>query len=158
MDLAAELAQRAQPLQERKTTLTQAMTTEAPAIAVQVPSSEAPATKTTKRQLTGPARKCTSMKIHYEPTQAEIAAFQDLQNAFKAPTFLMHFDRKRKLYVDIDASKVWGFAAMVYHVRNEAATPARVDVQAIMFLSKSINTAERNYCYIIQIRRKICSR
>ena len=121
-------AQRAQPLQERKTALTQKMVSEVSA-----------------KPLTGPARKRTSMKMHYEPSPVELAAFHDLQNAFKSPTFLMHFDRKRKLYVDIDASKVWGFAAMIYHAKNDTSMPARTDVQAIMFLSKSINSAERNY-------------
>ena len=101
------------------------------------------------------------MHLHYEPSPEEMSAFQDLQDAFRAPTFLVHFDRKRKLYVDIDASKVWGFAAMVYHAQDEESpeklsrqdelspgndkVPARNKVQAIMFLSKSINTAERNY-------------
>ena len=155
-------AQRAQPLQERKTTLTQAMLvtgsedssttskgttskgTTSKGTTSKGTTSQDTITKPTKH-LSGPARKRTSTRMRYEPTQAEIAAFQDLQGAFKAPTFLMHFDRKRKLFVDIDASKVWGFAAMVYHTKNDTATPARTEVQAIMFLSKSINTAEKNY-------------
>lgn len=153
-------AQRAQPLQERKTALTQAMiSTVAPASdrsdgATTTGRSEN-ATTGTKKQLTGPSRKRHSMQLRYDPTKEEIAAFRDLQDAFRAPSFLAHFDRKRKLYVDIDASKVWGFAAMVYHARQDTRqavnvaiddqAPARKDVQAIMFLSKSINTAERNY-------------
>lgn len=151
-------AQRAQPLQERKTSLTQAMTTEASRradTATTSSTSVAPKASTTttaavtKRQLTGPARKRSSMQLRYDPSQEEIAAFQDLQDAFRAPTFLAHFDRRRQLYVDIDASKTWGFAAMVYHTKVDRKAsnepPAKKDVQAIMFLSKSINTAERNY-------------
>ena len=127
-------AQRASPLQERKTALTQTMSDKA---------SKGPIKP--KKQLTGPARKRSSAQLHYDPTEEEIAAFHDLQDAFRAPTFLAHFDRKRKLHIDIDASKVWGFAAMVYHVRNEKDAPSRGDIQPIMFLSKSINQAERNY-------------
>lgn len=153
-------AQRAQPLQERKTALTQAMIAKAPsdqseASAISTPSGASTADRkqhspaasaSVRKQLTGPARKRSSMQLRYEPTKEEIAAFQDLQDAFRSPTFLVHYDRKRKLHIDIDASKVWGFAAMVYHVRGEKEEiPARGDVQAIMFLSKSINAAERNY-------------
>ena len=138
-------AQRAQPLQERKTSLTQTMTSSILSDQFRQTTASDQASSTSKRQLAGPARKRTSTKLRYDPTPAEVAAFQDLQNAFRSPTFLMHYDRKRRLYVDIDASKVWGFAAMVYHAKGETAMPAKTDVQAILFLSKSINAAERNY-------------
>ena len=166
-------AQRAEPLQERKTTLTQAMISDATAEMVPGTSasartllatassdgSETESTKNSKsrrisntpkqsgKQLTGPARKRKSMQLRYNPTKEEIEAFRDLQNAFRSPTFLFHYDRKRKLYVDIDASKRRGFAAMIYHVRKDVldSMPARADVQPIMFLSKLINAAERNY-------------
>ena len=132
-------AQRAQPLQERKTALTQSMN-------ATTTSSTIASASASRKQLTGPARKRCSTSLHYDPTPDEIAAFQDLQNAFRSPTFLAHFDRKRKLHVDIDASKVWGFAAMVYHVKDTSSeSPSRADIQPIMFLSRSINTAERNY-------------
>ena len=88
------------------------------------------------------------MHMHYEPSQKEIAAFEDLQNAFRSSTFLVHYNRKRKLYIDIDASKVWGFAAIVYHSKDslkEDQVPTKTNVQPIMFLSRSINAAERNY-------------
>lgn len=143
-------AQRAQPLQERKTSLTQAMISETSATVASTPDGSEAAIKTAKKQLTGPTRKRRSTQFRYSPTQEETAAFHDLQDAFKSPTFLAHFNRKWKLYVDIDASKAWGFAAMIYHVINDKALddsqmPARTDVQPIMFLSKLINSAERNY-------------
>ena len=145
-------AQRAQPLQERKTALTQKMVSEVSVTTATTHQSEegteAPGAKRQRiKQLTGPTRKRRSLQLRYEPTKAEIAAFKDLQDAFRAPTFLAHFDRRRKLYVDIDASKAWGFAAMIYHIRPGAKeqTHARADVQPILFLSKSINAAERNY-------------
>ena len=111
-------------------------------------SSASDSATSTKKQLTGPARKRCSAGLYYDPTPEEISAFQDLQNAFRSPTFLAHFDRKRKLHVDIDASKVWGFAAIVYHVKDKdtsSESPSRADIQPIMFLSRSINAAERNY-------------
>lgn len=139
-------AQRAQPLQERKTALTQAMISETPAtITEAAPDGSEAATTKAKKQLTGPTRKRKSLQLRYDPTEQEVTAFRDLQESFRAPTFLAHFDRKRKLYIDIDASKVWGFAAMVYHVKGEKGILSKADVQPILFLSKSINAAERNY-------------
>ena len=99
----------------------------------------------------GPARKRSAVKVlFYDPTDLEKRCFDDLKQAFAAPTFLAHFDQHRPLYVDLDASKAWGFAAMVYHVKEDSnkdlARPfPRTDVQPIMFLSKMLNSAEGNY-------------
>ena len=138
-------AQRAQALQDRKTRLTQDMLASAPSSARSPASSSAtPAVTASTKQLSGPSRRRMSSRLQYKPTQEELEAFQDLQDAFRAPTFLVHFDRNRQLYIDLDASKVWGFAAMVYHKTDDSET-RRSAVQPIMFLSRSINTAERNY-------------
>ena len=144
--------QRAQALQDRKTQLTQAMLASAPSSASSPVSSAIsssspaapPVVKESTKQLSGLSRKRMSSRLQYKPTQEELEAFQDLQGAFSAPTFLMHFDRNRQLYIDKDASKDWGFAAMVYHKTDDSET-RRSAVQPIMFLSRSINTAERNY-------------
>ena len=117
-------AQRANALQQRKTELT----------------------KTIPKESKGHTRKRQSGSSFYEPTEAEIRAFKDLQGAFASPTFLIHFDPSRKLYIDLDASKEWGFAAMIYHVVDdpEESFP-RTAVQPILFLSKMLNQAEQNY-------------
>ena len=119
-------AQRANALQQRKTDLT----------------------KHIPKESKGHARKRQSGASHYEPTVAEIKSFQDLQGAFASPTFLIHFDPTRKLYIDLDASKEWGFAAMMYHVAKDPEKDdsfPRTDVQPILFLSKMLNQAEKNY-------------
>lgn len=118
-------AQRVNPLQERKTTLTK-----------KLPSASK-----------GPARKRQAAKIwFYEPTYVERQSFKDLQDAFREPTFLTHYDRTCRLYVDLDASKQWGFAAMVYRVLGDPDGPfPRTAVQPMLFLSKCLNGAERNY-------------
>ena len=73
-------------------------------------------------------------------------SFRDLKNAFRSPTFLAHYDRKRKLLVDLDSSKSWGFAGMVYHVEGDPDGDfPRTKVQRIMFLSRCLNGAEKNY-------------
>lgn len=117
-------AQRAEPLQQRKKALTQ-----------QLP-----------KGAKGQHRKTKSMRSHYDPSQAEINSFNDLKQAFAKPTFLVHFDPARPLFIDLDASKAWGFAAMIYHVKGDLAEGfPRTAVQPIMFLSKMLNQAEQNY-------------
>ena len=122
-------AQRANPLQERKTALT----------------------RTLPVSSKGPARKRHSIRVFfYDPTTEEVLAFKDLQDAFRSPRFLVHFSPKRRLYVDLDASKSWGFAAIIYHVKGDiliipSAYPALADIEPIMFLSRCLNSAEKNY-------------
>ena len=116
-------AQLAQPLQQRKTLLTRDLKDEK-----------------------GMARKRQSASAWYEPTASEVKSFQDLKQAFSRPTFLVHFDPDRQLFIDLDASKAWGFAAMVYHVKKDVVEGFnRTDVQPILFLSKMLNQAEANY-------------
>ena len=120
-------AQRASSLQKRKTLLTRTI-------------------PTSKEK--GPARKKVAVNARYEPNELEIAAFKDLQKAFTSSTFLTHYNKLRRLYVDLDASKQWGFAAMIYHVLDDppdGTTFPRTAVQPIMFLSKCLNGAEKNY-------------
>ena len=118
-------AQRAQPLQERKTTLVKEVTT------------------------IGSARKRQAFKTYlYESTHEERAVFRDLQAAFAFFTFLVHYDKGRRLYVDLDAFKQWGFAAIVYHVLGDppdGESCSRTAIQSIMFLSRCLNGAEKNY-------------
>lgn len=111
-------AQRSHPLQERKTYLIK-----------EVADSK------------GTARQRRATRLQFEPSKEEIAAFKDLKNAFTAPTFLRHFDASRQLFVDIDALKVWGFAAIVYHVRNhDPSKPiVQVNVEPIISLSKMLS-------------------
>lgn len=125
-------AQIVKPLQERKTELTR-----------NLPTKEGV-------QIKGPARKQQSIRLYVDnPTEAESQAFQELQQAFDSPIFLIHYDRSRRLYIDIDSSKSWGFAAMIYHVKGDPevsdAVIPRTSVQPIMFLSKLLNDAEKNY-------------
>ena len=99
----------------------------------------------------GPARKRTATKIlFYAPTEAEVKAFHSLQQAFASPSFLIHYDRTRPLFVNLDASKSFGFATMIYHHKKNSISKAfskvtRTDVQPIMFLSRCLNTAKHNY-------------
>ena len=49
----------------------------------------------------------------------EIEIFQNLQKTFESFIFLMHFDKTRRLFVDLDSSKIWDFVVMIYHVLSD---------------------------------------
>lgn len=120
----AGYAQIALPLQKRKTLLTKGL----------------------GRGFKGLKRKLQSTRLKYVPTFEERESFRILQEAFELPIFLYHFDPTRKLYIDLDASKQYGFAAIIYHVEGDPDGDfPSTKVQPIMFLSKCLNSAEQNY-------------
>jgi len=54
------------------------------------------------------------------PSSAEYEASKTIQLALSNPTILIHADRARYLFIDLDAAKGdTGFGAMVYHVKGE---------------------------------------
>ena len=80
------------------------------------------------------------------PTPKELNACHQLQKAFGSPSVLHHFDEKRQLYVDLDASKKSGFGAHVYHSTAESAeSPKQKSQQPILFLSSLLTDAETRY-------------
>jgi len=84
-------------------------------------------------------------------SKAEEESFTALQAMFAEPRFLTHFDPKRRLFVDLDASKQRGFGAMIYHVKaasESSEDPSKIprnSVQPILFLSKLLASAETRY-------------
>ena len=120
----------------------------------------------------GRARKDYSSKTRVDkPSPIELAAFESLQKALSKETSLTHHNPKRTLYIDLDASKSYGFGAMLYHVKdlkNKATNSPRVDnpedsenkakesglrwkkppqssVQPILYLSRMLTVAETHY-------------
>ena len=84
------------------------------------------------------------------PSEREMAAFNALQEALSKPSFLVHFDDKLTLYIDLDASKDFGFGAMVYHVLGNQDVPKngypqRSKIRPILFLSRLLKDAETRY-------------
>ena len=95
------------------------------------------------------------------PSDAEKASFESLQDALSQSSILVHHDPNRPIWVDLDASKEFGFGAQVFHVKecnsnsnsksnsnsnsNSAKWPPRNAIQTIMFLSRGLTQAERNY-------------
>ena len=81
--------------------------------------------------------------------ETEIDLFNQLQFAFNRLIFLVHFDKTRTLYIDVDASKERDFEIMMYHVKTEreiiATSSKQNEVQFIMFLSKVLSFVESKY-------------
>ncbi len=82
-----------------------------------------------------------------EPTPKELNAFHHLQSLFSRPTILVHFSPKRQLYIDLDASKEFGFGAHVYHAKEfaEDGTPKQKSMEPVLFLSRLLQDAETRY-------------
>lgn len=118
-------AQMVEPLQKRKTQLAKGLTNNAQ------------------------RKKMTNM-IKFDPTEIEKESFRLLQRQFSKPSFLAHYDMEKTLYIDLDASKTFGFGAMIYHLEGDLEgdpvdIPLSPKVLPILFLSKCLNKAERNY-------------
>jgi len=84
-----------------------------------------------------------------EPTKRELASFEALQGLLSKPTYLVHFDSARQLYIDLDSSKAFGVGAVVYHVKEDRVGadgyPKRTNIKLILFLSRMLSPAETRY-------------
>jgi hypothetical protein len=99
-------------------------------------------------------KKFTNANAVLSPSVAETNAFNTLQARLSQPTYLVHFNPSRRLYIDVDASKSYGFGSLIYHVKDEVDPISkdgkclqfkRSDIEPIMLLSKSLTEAERRY-------------
>ena len=93
-------------------------------------------------------RKRQAAKLETPGTELKRRAFQHLKELFARHSWLVHFQADSQLYIDLDSSKVWGLAAMVYHLAKPLERDSEVprkNVRPIMFLNRKINSAEKNY-------------
>ena len=123
----AHYAAIAKPLQQRKVYLTRVVA---------------------EKGVGGNARKKVAARTYLTtPTPKELNAFHHLQKLFSSPIILVHFDDKRRLFIDLDASKEFGFGAHVYHSLDEdiASIPKQKSQQSILFLSRLLSDAETRY-------------
>lgn len=120
-------AQIAEPLQQRKTTLHKILRSRKAA-------SEDPDKKRSAAALQATA-----------PSPAELDAFHHRQSVFAQSKMLIHFTSTRLLFVDLDASKHWGFGVMVCHSKAEKNPPSTTAVEPILCLSKLLTPAETRY-------------
>ncbi|KZZ96408.1 reverse transcriptase [Ascosphaera apis ARSEF 7405] len=95
--------------------------------------------------------------IRRELTEAgtkELEAFRELQSIISKGLFLHHQDTKKPLLINVDASKEYGFGAMVYQAREDwagyatsdfSSPPPRTKTCPIMFLSRSLQGGEARF-------------
>ena len=109
-------------------------------------------TLTKKVIVSDSAKKRQINKIQlYDSIHEKRATFRDLQIAFVSSTFFIYFDRKRRLYIDLNAFKQWNFAVIVYHVLENSfddTSYSRTTIQFIMFLNRCLNETKKNYWFI----------
>lgn len=84
------------------------------------------------------------------PTPRELASFHGLQAALAQLTTLAHHDPNKTLWIDLDASKEFGFGAVLFHARTdevlpEGKWPPRSAICPIIFLSRLLTQAKKNY-------------
>ena len=79
-------------------------------------------------------------------TSDEIKTFEAIQEYFHQEMMLVHFDPVRCFYINLDTSGL-RFDVMAYHLQGETRTEKThiVNIQSILFLSRLLNTAEKNY-------------
>ncbi|KAJ5689576.1 hypothetical protein N7462_003968 [Penicillium macrosclerotiorum] len=124
----AKYAHKAEPLQQRKTTLLK-----------NAPSKGAP------------RRNLSLRTILNEPTQSELDSFATLQAEFASAPWLVHHDPSRRLYADLDSSKEQGHGAVLFHLKegydhkDPSKPPPITSIQPIQFLSRLLTSAEKNY-------------
>lgn len=100
-------SQRAQSLQLRKIMLTRKLSKHD--------------IKKNKRTISKLARKRHFIRIMIDNLIDEkIESFRSLQRELDSLIILMHFDLSRRLYVNLDASKKWDFATMIYYVLEDS--------------------------------------
>ncbi len=78
----------------------------------------------------------------------EMISFLLLQENLIKITLLIHFDRNKWLWIDLDEFKKFDFEVIVFHVTKKFIKKiwsTKNDIQSIMFLSRLVTSIERNY-------------
>lgn len=57
------------------------------------------------------------------PTPQELASFQSIQETLSQPSTLVHHDPGKVLWIDLNASKEFGFGAILFHTASNEALP-----------------------------------
>jgi hypothetical protein len=77
-----------------------------------------------------------------------MTSFLLLQENLIKTTLLIHFDKTKWLWIDLDEFKEFDFEVIVFHVIKKFSKETwsiKNDIQLIMFLSRLLTTAERKY-------------
>ena len=84
-----------------------------------------------------------------ESTFVEINSFQQLQNNLNKSIFLIHFDKIKRFYINIDVSQKKDYEIMIYYVKKNMKrrnhSLIRNNVLLIIFLSKVFSKTKTKY-------------
>ena len=76
----------------------------------------------------------------------KLKSFKTLQKHFCKLFFLIYFNLKRKLYIDLNVSKQYKFKIIIYYIKNKLKDNILKNViKLIIFLNKKLNNTEKNY-------------
>lgn len=88
--------------------------------------------------------------------EVKLQTYRSLQEIFSKSIFLVHHDRIRQLYVDVDASHEREFGAIVFYVKDDKTIFSKKDIEFILFLSRMLTSIESRYWSIeLKIARLI---
>lgn len=95
-------------------------------------------------------RKAYVFKIKINSIEQKLNSFQIVQESLFKSTFLIHFNAKQQLYVDLNFSKKNDIETMIYHLDHEWKENVksyffRKAVRSLMFLNRLLNSAETRY-------------
>ena len=93
-------------------------------------------------------RKIYNQKIILKSLISEkLKFYRQLRDFFDKINFLVHFDRGRTLYINIDALKRRGFDVIMYHLKtNVNSKKFRItNIELILFLNRFLNSVEIRY-------------
>ena len=94
------------------------------------------------------ARKSYFSKIKFTESFAKIDAFKIIQKSLSTSTYLVYFDSKRQLYIDLDSNKKMKIDDVIYHVIDDSSFinySIKKFIQSVMFLSRFLSAAEHKY-------------
>jgi hypothetical protein len=74
-----------------------------------------------------------------------------LQENLIKTTLLIHFDKEKWLWIDLDEFKEFNFEVIIFHITKEffkGIWSTKNDIHSIMFLSRLLTSIEKNYWFI----------
>jgi hypothetical protein len=93
-------------------------------------------------------RKKFTNKTRIISTNKKMTSFLLLQKNLTRVTLLIHFDKSKWLWINLNEFKEFDFEIVVFHVTKKFLKEiwsTKNDIQSIMFLSRFLTSAERNY-------------
>lgn len=84
------------------------------------------------------------------PNPQELTSFLSIQEALSWPSTLVYHNPDKILWIDLDASKEFGFGAIFFHTISgkgipKGHWPSTTTIQLVFFLLRLLAPAERNY-------------